>query len=292
MGRSEIEALISEALGTAMEAAKSMGNTVQEGFAKALRSYDQKTNERFTQVECNISSLQEGQARLARQHQELRDELAKVSKALVVAESAVPPAKVVLEEFDAAPDASILRISAGSLVALSVVQEVVTEAWTSVGMAAADAKVVGAPLGRNFVIKFGGEVGLASRRANKTFTGLRSLDGSWKKYSVSAPGGDAVELFIGKDKNEKTIKEETAARKLLRAFKRAHPDRNIFLVKRDSQITVDWVPVAQIRATVDETTVLWNYKGVDSTKVDDKNDIMAAFDAGGNGRDAIVEWCI
>lgn len=297
--RSELEELLAEAQSanatatreSIKKAVNDLGAKFQNNFAETLRKYDAKTSERFMLVECGIADLRDGQDRLQRQHADLLAQIQQVPSSLAMAEKAVGNELPDPETFDRAPGPSILHINTAGLVALESLQAAVSDVWESAGVKKEDVRLIWPTLGKDFYIKFNGAHGFASKRGRKAFDLLRSQDGTWKKYHVEPLGGSRIDVFISKDKNKKTLREEAAARKLLRAFRQIYEDKKPHLVKKDSSITVDWVHVAEIEATPEQTKVLWNHAGVQKAGIV-KNKIMEAFEEGGNFSAAKVEWSL
>eukprot|EP00959_Pyramimonas_sp_CCMP1952_P245099 5122371-Pyramimonas_sp.AAC.1 len=72
----------------------------------------------------------------------------------------------------------------------------------------------GEALAQRFVLRFKGDTGLASRRANKVLGAMRIGPSDWRRLACRTPGGEPVEVSIGPDKNRSQITHELALKKL------------------------------------------------------------------------------
>ena len=106
-----------------------------------------------------------------------------------------------------------------------------------------------------------------------------------------SPMNKDIKLYVSEDKSMKTVKMETKAKKLLRAFKATHPDKEVHLVRRTGTISVSWVQVARIDAkSMDDVQVLWNASAVAELGIAKAN-VMEKFGAAdGGGSD--VTWTL
>ena len=83
---------------------------------------------------------------------------------------------------------------------------------------------------------------------------------------------------------KKTLKRTTAA------FKAAHPYKQVFAVRRDRTVSIDWVPTAKVTSTAKDTDAInWNQVGVDQFTVN-KLDIIQKFNDTQRTPAAGVEW--
>ena len=130
-----------------------------------------------------------------------------------------------------------------------------------------------------FSIRFAGPDGLAARRARKCLQVRRQPDGTWRPNPVVvSPMGRRVEIYISLDKSPKQFRTEQGGRKLLKAFKAVHPNRNTHLDRRSGMVSVDWSLCAKIIPNPEPSSyvVQWNVAVLDRAGVS-KQDVMNLF---------------
>ena len=274
-------------------------NKYQESLANMLGKYDARANERFMAVETSVANLADNHDKLATEQADLRAQVQQLTKAMAVAEATVLPNKADPADFDRKIDGTIIRINTNSLVSLEALTAVVADAWTSVGINPNSVKVTGPKIGKLFVARFEkNDANTAARRVRKTMDGLRNTEGVWKKFQIPSPGGELVEAYLDMDKSPQTKKQEAAARRLSRCFKEA-VDQPFHLNKKDSTISMEWMPIARIECPdADSTKVFWNYAAVRKLEIkktwmpETKKKIMELFDANGDGGSTSTEWSL
>ena len=86
----------------------------------------------------------------------------------------------------------------------------------------------------------------------------RDQHGAWRSFSVAAPGGRQVEIFVSLDKNRGTVVRETSTKKVRAALasrlgKIAHADRESGIC------SIQWEPVAKVLVSATEPVrVQWD----------------------------------
>ena len=148
---------------------------------------------------------------------------------------------------------------------------------------------------RNFTVQFKGAAGLAARRANQAFLGLKDPNGNWLDIQAVGPSQSSgqrksVRLYMGRDKNKKTLRQEGAARKMWKALQAEHPDKSFHYLRNDAAITVDWQPLCRAEATAKSTNILWKPDIVAAHNIS-KAEALARFEAASHSV-AGGDWCL
>jgi hypothetical protein len=148
-------------------------------------------------------------------------------------------------------------------------------------------------LGRRFTIKFKAEPHLAARRARKASLALRTVDGTWREFTVATPAGEATRIFISEDKSAKTTQLEMATKRLHKAISE-YSTAKAHMVKKDGVVTIDWVPIAKVEVSSGEPAqVLWHPQAIEKHNIDKEKVLerFAALAGGASARHAI-QWCL
>ena len=278
---------------------KDMEDKLTARVESLVRDYDKTITSRFTEHDKAIIDITTRTDSIENSQNQMRRDLEQLQAALAVAESASAGAASQAardDSWEREPDLTILRVNAAENIAHAAVLSAI-ESWLD----EADIKqemweLSGDPNGiaRNFSIRFIGAPVLAARRARKALAARRTADGAWKPNpKVRSPLGRQLELYVSPDKSPKQLKTEQGSRKLFRAFKAIHPQKNVHHDKRSGQVSVDWVPCAKLVAnssTENPYTVQWNLTAVQQSQID-KQGIMDSFNSHGEGQ-TNVQWQI
>ena len=270
---------------------------ISRSTEKLLTTYDSAQQARFSGIELEIMELQKSDRRRDQQHDAIMAELGALRAATATADSA--PAAIRNDApsgIDREADPTIVRINSEQLVSHAKVLELVQKHTAEAGLQDSNWILNGSAggLSQNFVLLLAGAEGLAARRVKK-FLGIFKLpDGSWIQPSVVTPSGNQVRVYFGPDKSGRQISLERAAKKLHRIIVARMPLANVHLIKRDAQITIDWVPLARVH--IDDTNIMflqWQATAVAQFNVP-KPDIKADFDAASASSSPVAEgtWCL
>ncbi len=143
---------------------------VQGETGVLLRKYDSQIQRQFRDVEGSLKDVQERQAAVESKQKDMASELARLSKALAVAESTVDaPLPPVDDEFTRDPDPTILRINSHLLVAKSAILDGIPSWLDGMDLPDTTWTLHGSDKGlsKSYTLAFTGERKLAARRATK-----------------------------------------------------------------------------------------------------------------------------
>ena len=212
--------------------------SAERSIGNLLRKYDVKVQERMDKLEHDHLELED---RVSKMEAKLRAQEAHLQKTdkEIATFSAADPVKAVRDDaWDRAPDFTVLKLNANSMVAKSQVQSVIADWLSEAGCDGDKAKLEGPALGKAFSLQFGGDTVLAARRAKKAHASLRGSDGSWKEHKVRAPSGEEVDLYVGIDKSPKQQQTESCGKRLLKHLQAKHPEEEFGLVP--SRVASGW----------------------------------------------------
>jgi len=261
--------------------------------AGLLKKYDEGIQAKFQSVD---DELEELKITLRAQDEQLADfkkQLAVLTKNVAQAEQVVAtPTTRAIGRFDREPDLSVLKISTNELAAKDKVFAAL-EAWLDEGDDKAHWKREGANMAKNWTLATKkGTAGLAAKRVEGLQRCLKHDDGTWREFHTSNPAGGDIQIYISEDKSPKKIKEEVATRKPYKAFIANLPPTQVFTIKKENVVSVQWIPVAKVSATAPDrpVTVHWHAKAVRDLSID-KEAILKLFEYH-MGSTTKVEWSL
>ena len=265
---------------------------ITERITNLMREFDSATQRRMSDIEGRVIEVSGRMDDQVKAMQDMKKDIEKLKKGLVEAEVQQPTRASLNEEnYDREPDVTILRVGAAELISKEAAVRAVKPWLDEADSDATQYEIIGPTLGRNFTVKFAGTGGLAAKRARRAFAMLRGVDGTWREMVAKSPLNKDIKIYVSEDKSMKTIKTETSAKRLMRAFKAVHPEKEVHLVRRTGTISVAWVPIARVdAANPDDIRVMWNAAAVGEHSVN-KNDIVMKFgtDAGASAQ---VNWTL
>ena len=264
---------------------------VSESFFAAVRRLDERAERKFSAVESELKAHQQTLLQLEQANSDLWDAVTKVRRDLSVAEaSSHQRVSAVDPSFDRKVDITLIRVAAREMVAKDAVRDALDEWLQSSNVEPAHFKFEGSNVDKKFSLRMVGLPDSAAKRVSQALGALRLPDGSWRRMSCTSPAGRKVDLFISPDKSPKQIKTEMEGKRLLQAFKSAHPDCNPHLARQDGVLSVSWIPIARISPQQEDlpTEVLWNMAAVRDQGIK-RDEVMAAFRASIRTA-ANVEW--
>ena len=279
----------------AMDAASA---NIARNMEATIQEYDKVVERRFSTLESDVLAFKRRQEEQEEQLVQTKRQFAELVAAMAVAERVARDGPG--PEFDRKIDEGVLRLNTSENVSKeALVEEAVKGLLEEAAIPPEAYKVEGGSLGRNFAVRFGGEPLLAARRVTKVMDLLRRSDGAWRRLEVCSPAGSSVPVFAGRDKNAKTIREESTSKRLARVVEAALAARRqgqeklaVHHKKREGMVFVDWQRLAKVEATrFTEYTVRWNIELVEKLGLD-KQQLLEALAAGGSPSSAGVTWSI
>ena len=138
----------------------------------------------------------------------------------------------------------------------------------------------GPPIGRNFALKFTGNLQMAAQRAKKANMLLRNKEtNEWEKMFTKTPENEDAKIFIGPDRAPKLKREIQLAKRLHKAFEAVHNDIKSYYNPRNYHVCIDKKPIAKVSAASFESfQVQWIDEHITQFKLD-RDKILRDFDA-------------
>jgi hypothetical protein len=155
-------------------------------------------------------------------------------------------------EFDRDPDQCIVRLNAAEMVSKESMVVALETLVHEANLKMEHFEIHGEPVSKRFVMRFTGTGGIAAQRARKLLSSLRTINGTWKRFQCKAPSGNDTNLYVGPDKNQKTIKTEVAGKQLVNVFKELYASKYPKLLKREGIVSAGYVSFARVTVAEDE----------------------------------------
>ena len=246
------------------EFANGFERKVATAAVDALRPILPKIESRFgyieTEVARNKKELDDKCGALAKDVQQLKDTLA--------IREANPFARVLPDARDPnASDATLLRLSVKNAVGIDAIKELASTLLDRIQVSAAQAKVTGPGVGKNFRIQFNGEVPAAARRAKKLVDSLRDASGAWEDVTVAKPTGGTEKVFIGHDRSTNQLACSFNARSLGDVVRDLYPHMDLHVARNSGVISSRWETIAELSKESDFTTIVWG-EAADTNSID------------------------
>ena len=240
-------------------------NRTQELFS----AHSARINHRFDAVEAAVGELQGSHKALASENAAIKEQVAALSKAMAIAETAASPQQALdADEWDRAPRLHVLELKSSDTMARGDVLETIKPWLADAGFTESQWSLAMAPLSLRASLVFKGEATTAARRAKAANLALRLEDGTWSKLTVPnptpAPDGQprpTLQLYVSPDASPKVKAQMWMGKKLLNILKEEYPGLNFAFKRSEAMVTVQRKDLAFIAAdSREETAPLW--KGV------------------------------
>ena len=263
-------------------ATKDMEGRFLGAVGDMFKKHEGKINERFGTNEAATRSLEQRVAAMEEKEKKGKQHIEQLTVAVqsAAAEETAPPEDT--GPFRK-PDAALVRFRADEAITRKSMEEAMASILEGMRLAKTDFNITGPELGQGFTLRFKGTGGLASRRVNK-FMALQKQEWIADKKDMRAKlaGGGDTRVYADYDKNAGTVRQETAARRLKKIIAKECPHLDVYLRKKECQITYKerggthhWVPLA--RTVVEETAgavhakAEWNTALVEELGLDREN---------------------
>lgn len=157
-------------------------------------------------------------------------------------------------EFDRVPDPTILRLQTRQAVQYEKVFELVMKLTEEMAIPKESWRLQGRGTVTNkFAVQMVGESRAGARRSAAVLQKVQEKARSGQAPAVAAPNGADVPVYFNADKNGRTLKEEAGARRLLRIFRTAYPERQFFWPRGTAAVSTGWRSLARVVVTGSDT---------------------------------------
>ena len=141
------------------------------------------------------------------------------------------------------------------------------------------------------MLRFSGDDIEADSKARKALQILKQEDGSFTRLWVKLPDGRQVQLYVGPDKNDKTVATEVSCKRLKDAVMSAHPSLDIHALKRDGVLCIGWEYAVRVIPHPDKSVeLMWIRDVLDKFKLNKKL-ITDKFNALSSATGINLPWC-
>ena len=106
-----------------------------------------------------------------------------------------------------------------------------------------------------------GSDNVSSRSIVRLMDAQKLGPGRWQKHHATSLEGNVIELFLGKDKSKKQVREEVflkKARKIVESHVKS--DSSVFAIKPRGVVSVQWQDLPQLSAPTEEGKPLLRWK--------------------------------
>jgi hypothetical protein len=218
-------------------------------------------------------------------------EAAKMGARLIQAEEA-PPISPADRSFNRIPNPSLLCVNAKEAIPLSSMSAKVATMLAKAGMGLGDVKLREArnlPAGKRFLVAFKGTPQIASGRVDRILAACRDDDGKWEQIFVEDDQGNAIQVYLGRDKSARMVSTEIATKRLHSLLVAQYPGIDFFPKRQDGEIHSSWRPLAKVDVvSKTECKLLWDVELADELQID-RSKTNEAFKARSSGRPA-TNW--
>jgi hypothetical protein len=266
VSRVELEDLLAQAKSSIAADSTSlvqhMEQRITNDFSQLIRAVDSANQARFSGIDSELLALRERADASESSNAKMRDQLAVLSKALVVAEKPHPTRRDITSgDWDKDPDPNLLRINfAPGKHATKASTEAAVKPWLDETNIKDDQwELIGPESSKNYVLKFIGAPGLGAKRAKAAYGNLKDDNGKYRDLSARDLANQEVRMYLDENKSPKQRQGETDARRMGKIIRDALPDRRINVAKRDFSISIDHVPIVRfVPVQGQDSGVLWN----------------------------------
>ena len=241
-----------------------MEGKFMDAMHKGFKAFDDKNTGRFQSLEDKLNELQAKhdllQADVNSNRTKVASNLEQLGKGLVVASNTVPtPQTRSANNFERAVDVTVIKINTASEVGKEDIMDIIVPWLAQCHLSPDQVDLTGQAVSKFFTLQFKGARGLAAERVTDALKGLW-VDGKRQDFVVTSPTNKQIKVFIGPDKNAKTIKQETSSARLMHNIKAVHPERHVHVDRNQAKVFIDWIPAVQVVATgpTDPVQLVWN----------------------------------
>ena len=239
-------------------------------LGKKLRALTTANEVRFSGIENKSKELEARVARLEEARRESHSQLdalsAQVDKDLRHHRAADPLAEMA---WDRDPDLTIVRVRAREPVARTAVAPVIARLVAQAELPSDGYELTGDAISKQFVVRFAGTVGAATRRAQRLLGALRGKNGQWQEVFSEGLGNDRVQLYLAADENRKAERTRILCKRARDAVAKLFPDERFFVDRARGTVSSRWVPLFRISPAADGPTLVeWCDAGLVKLKLD------------------------
>ena len=173
--------------------------------------------------------------------------------------SPLPPSQDIVdaEAFERKTDPALVCARTGAPTTLADVEHLVVEILREMDLDEDVATVCGPRLGKQFHIRFIGQLPLAAKRVGQFLARGRIATGFREFHAPTAAGGQS-RVYFDIDKSPKQNRAELVCRKMLARLRAVDGNARFFHKKAESVLYAGWTPVARILdVTKDSYRVEW-----------------------------------
>ena len=253
--------------------------SLKSELANTMRVIDASVNKKLDDMSMQVNGLKSRVSECEANQSSMASDIARITTNLGLMENVTYETLQVDDDFDRAPDPTTLSIGAADLVAKDTLFESLMPWLDRLGLSDKPFKLQGPPAGRDFTLKFTGNLQSAAQRAKKANLLLRSKEtGEWDKLYTKNQENETTQIYIGPDKPPKLKREIQLTKRLRKAFEAVHSDITSYYNPRIRHVCIDKTRIAKVVAvTFESFEVQWIDEHIDLFKLD-KAKILQNFD--------------